>query len=119
MKNFKLLLFFISLLFIFLIVGCSTTNPNLSTPTPVPTSTSAQGIISYLYLDSDDGIYGNVYIDGKLKGYLPPNGTLNLYNLQIGNHILTIDTLPNTSLTITILYNGQNIYINQAGSVWW
>ena len=120
-----ILLTFILFLFI---GGCNPSTSVSVTPTPISTSTTTPTpiattatttMVSYLYLDSDDGIKGNIWIDGAYKGYLPSNGTLNLYNLQKGNHVLTIDTLPNVSATITVLNDGQNIYINLAGHVWW
>ncbi len=113
-------LFFIGCNLPTIIPGISTPTPTTVPPTATPTETPAVtgNMVSYLYLNSFDGVHGNIYIDGVYKGYLPPKGILNLYNLTVGNHVLTIDTLPNAHPTINVVQNGQDIYMNWQGQVW-
>lgn len=83
--------------------GCGTTIIS-TTPTYYANS---------IYIDSWDGIYGDVYLDGSWIGYLYPWDWVTAYNVSYGSH--TVSVYPwgwYANYTINVSYTGQsfNIY---------
>ena len=77
-------------------------------------STTPTYYASHIYIDSWDGIYGDVYLDGSWIGYLYPWSYVTAYNTLYGSH--TVSVYPggwwHANYTINVSYTGQsfNIY---------
>ncbi len=114
MKKSTKLLFLVGLVILLLGGGCVVVIPTAPTPGPGPGGGIATANTIYIY--SSDGVHGDVYIDGAYVGTLSPYGTLDMHNISYGIHTLTLDTLPYTSYTINVTYDGQTISIDWYGN---
>ncbi len=118
MKNSTKLLFLVGIIILLLGGGCVVFIPTAPTPGPGPGGTGGgTTTASTIYIYSSDGVHGNVSIDGAYVGTLSPYGTLDMHNISYGTHTLTLDTLPYTSYTINVTYDGQTISIDWYGNV--
>ena len=75
-------------------------------------STTPTYYASYIYIDSWDGIYGDIYLDGSWIGYLYPWSYVTAYNVSYGLH--TVSVYPwgwYANYSITVSYAGQSFYI--------
>lgn len=83
--------------------GCGTT---IITTTPTYYA-------SYIYIDSWNGIYGAIYLDGTYLGYLSPWGYVTAYNVLYGSHTVSVYPLGYfwANYTINVSYTGQSFYI--------
>jgi hypothetical protein len=68
---------------------------------------------SYIYIDSLDGIYGYVYLDGTYLGYLYPWSYVTAYNVQYGTHTISVYPLGFfwANYTANVSYTGQSFGI--------
>ncbi len=116
MKNLKKL-FLIGLILLFVGAGCVPVIVIPENPTPLPGGGSSQTVANTIYIVSSDGVHGDVYIDNTYVGTLNPYGTLDMYNISFGIHTLTLNTLPYTTFTINVVYDGQTFNIDWSGNV--
>ncbi len=122
-RHFKKLLLLSLVVITFLVVGgCNPVVVIPGNPTPPPgggvTQPPTNTVASTIYISSYDGVHGSVYIDGAYMGVLTVYGTLSVYNISYGTHTLTLDTLPYTTYTINVTYDGQTINIDWNGNAW-
>jgi len=77
-------------------------------------STTPTYYASYIYIESWDGIYGDIYLDGTYLGYLYPYGYVTAYNVSYGSHTVSVYPLGYfwANYSIPVSYTGQsfNIY---------
>lgn len=77
-------------------------------------STTPTYYVSYIYIDSLDGIYGDVYLDGSWIGYLSPWSYVTAYNVSYGSHTVSVYPLgylwSNYTLS-NVSYTGQTFYV--------
>ena len=68
---------------------------------------------SYIYIDSIDGIYGSVYLDGTYIGYLYPWNYVTAYNVSYGPHTVSVYPLGffYSNYTINVSNTGQSFYV--------
>lgn len=69
---------------------------------------------SYIYIDSWDGIYGDIWLDGTTYiGYLSPWGYVTAYNVSYGSHTVSVYQSGwwYANYTINISYTGQTSYV--------
>jgi len=68
---------------------------------------------SYIYIDSLDGIYGDVYLDGTYLGYLYPWSYVTAYNVPYGPHTVSVYPLGYfwANYTLNVSYTGQSFGI--------
>ena len=69
---------------------------------------------SYIYIDSLDGIYGDVWLDGSTYlGYLSPWSYVTAYNVSYGSHTVSVYPLGYFwgSYTLNVSYAGQSFGI--------
>ncbi len=101
MKGILLLIVLAVLTMVF--TGCGTT---IITTTPTYYA-------SYIYIESWDGIYGDIYLDNTYLGYLYPYGYVTAYNVLYGSHTVSVYPLGYfwANYTINVSYTGQTSYI--------
>lgn len=67
----------------------------------------------YIYIDSLDGIYGAIYLDGSYIGYLYSYSYVTAYNVSYGPH--TVSVYPggwwHANYSINVAYTGQSFGI--------
>lgn len=100
-----------------LVIPSTPGNPS-GNPPPVITPVPISNTVTYVDIVSSDGVHGSLYIDGIYEGDIQPYGTLVISNITPGTHTLTLDTLPYTTFTINVTYNGQTINIDWSGNAW-
>ena len=69
---------------------------------------------SYIYIDSLDGIYGDVYLDDTTYlGYLSPWSYVTAYNVSYGSHTVSVYPLGYfwENYTLNVSYTGQSFGI--------
>lgn len=68
---------------------------------------------NYIYIESWNGIYGDVYLDGSYVGYLWPWNWVTDYNIQYGWHTISIYQLGwlYSTYRINVTYTGQTFYV--------
>jgi len=76
--------------------------------TIIPTYTA-----SYVYIESWDGIYGDIYLDNAYIGYLWPWDWVTAYNVSYGNHTVSIyqGGWLYSTYSINVSYTGQTSYV--------
>ena len=76
-------------------------------------STTPTYYASYVYIDSWDGIYGDVYLDGSYVGYLWPWDWVTDYNIQYGWHTISIyqSGWLYSTYSINVTSTGQTFYV--------
>ena len=77
-------------------------------------STTPTYYASKIYIESWNGIYGDIYLDGTYLGYLYPYGYVTAYNVSYGSHTVSVYQLGYfwANYSIPVSYTGQsfNIY---------
>ena len=68
---------------------------------------------SYIYIDSIDGIYGYVYLDGTYIGYLYSWDYVTAYDVSYGTHTVSVYPLGLfwANYTINVNNTGQSFYV--------
>jgi hypothetical protein len=85
------------------IAGCGTTI----------ISTTPTYYASRIYIESWDGIYGDVYLDSSWIGYLYPWNYVTAYNVSYGSHTVSVyQSGWWYYYTINVSYTGQTSYIS-------
>ncbi len=76
-------------------------------------STTPTYYASYIYIDSWNGIYGDIYLDGSYVGYLWSWDWVTAYNVSYGSHTVSVyqGGWWYANYTINVSYAGQTFYI--------